>query len=180
MLSSLIIALATLSVAPPALSASVERPVAIAERELPALHLFAREENGSPSPANSSAIMDLAKGRLGAQLGGTNKNSTGELDEAGWLRNCSDQCASFKALWEEKYVCDGSLKLSGDFKTKSCSGTQMLRVKDGCESELVQAGWHLYPEIEGIDMSKVSAAATASISVAAAMAALGASLFMMA
>jgi hypothetical protein len=136
MLSSLIIALATLSVAPPALSASVERPVAIAERELPALHLIAREENGSPSPANSSVIMDLAKGRLGAQLGGTNKNSTGELDEAGWPRNCSDQCASFKAFWEEKYICDGSLKLSGDFKTKSCSGIQMLRVKDGCEVRL--------------------------------------------
>lgn len=136
MFNTLVLAFAAFSAASPALSAYIERPVAFNERDFPVSHLSARGENGTSPSINGSYIVSLIESRVGKQLGGTNNNSTGDLDEGGWPLNCSDQCASFKAFVKDKGLCQVYSIDTNDSSQMTCSGTFKIRASDFCTVSL--------------------------------------------
>lgn len=74
-------------------------------------------------------IEGAIRDRMGPQLGGSSKNSSGELNSEGWPRNCSDVCAPYTAVIKEKGTCD---LYSGEGSNRTCSSGYEMTVKDLC------------------------------------------------
>lgn len=66
---------------------------------------------------------------MGPQLGGSSKNSSGQLDSLGWPRNCSDTCAPYTSVIEEKGNCD---RYSGEGSNATCASGYEMNVMGQC------------------------------------------------
>ncbi|EJT49679.1 hypothetical protein A1Q1_01177 [Trichosporon asahii var. asahii CBS 2479] len=110
---------------------------------------------------DTSSIERAVLDRMGPQLGGSSKNSSGELDSLGWPSNCTNACAPYTAVIEEKGICD---TYSGVEANATCTSGYKMKIWDQCAGS-----------VEGIDMSKVSAGHyVATVSAASAFIAMGA------
>lgn len=66
---------------------------------------------------------------MGPQLGGSSKNSSGELDSLGWPSNCTNACAPYTAVIKEKGICD---TYSGVEANATCTSGYKMKVWDQC------------------------------------------------
>lgn len=75
---------------------------------------------------------------LGTSLGGTNRNESHDLNEDGWPRRCSEQCAPVTALARDKGYCDTNTARTArpNNDTLECAGLWKVPLADACRVSL--------------------------------------------